>query len=133
MRRLCSVEGCGKLHAAKDLCSFHYDRQRAGIPFDLPKLTHKGGRKRNKDGEGALNHGYRVVTYNGGRIQEHRLLMAQKLGRPLLEDETVHHKNKNRADNRLENLELWSGRQPKGARVSDLVAYAKEILALYDS
>lgn len=57
--------------------------------------------------------------------------MEQKLGRDLADEETVHHKNLIRHDNSLSNLELWSGRHPKGARVTDLLEWAEEILALY--
>jgi hypothetical protein len=67
-----------------------------------------------------------------GRIYEHILVMSNKIGRPLLPGENVHHINGVRDDNRPENLELWSRSQPAGQRVTDKVAWAKEILALYD-
>lgn len=57
--------------------------------------------------------------------------MEQAIGRNLLETETVHHKNGQRDDNRLENLELWNCSQPPGQRVEDKIAWAKEILELY--
>ena len=39
-------------------------------------------------------------------IAEHRLIMERHLGRVLLDSEKVHHRNANKTDNRIENLEI---------------------------
>lgn len=60
-------------------------------------------------------------------------MMERHLGRKLLTSETVHHKNGDRSDNRIDNLELWSSRHGKGQRVSDLIAscIASEVICGY--
>lgn len=66
-----------------------------------------------------------------GYVLEHRAVMSTMLGRPLFPNENPHHINGNRQDNRPQNLELWVVSQPKGQRAADLLAYAREIVALY--
>jgi len=91
----------------------------------------RGGRTRHKAGYIMVWAPGHPRAGKGQYVFEHILVMEQVLGRHLLAQETVHHRNGVREDNRPENLELWTRPQPAGIRVSDAIAWAREILALY--
>ena len=67
-----------------------------------------------------------------GPVGVHRLVMEEHLGRELESFEQVHHRDKNKLNYELANLELWStGQHPSGERVTDLVNDSVWVLKLY--
>ena len=131
---ICTVGGCDKAATARGLCPAHRTRRRTKGTVDAHRPVKKVA------GTGFVHHGYRVVPVApedrwlvGGKTSEleHRLAMARRLGRPLTPDESVHHKNGNRADNSESNLELWTRWQPAGQRVCDQLEWALELLHRY--
>lgn len=92
----------------------------------------KGGRVSIADGYVRVYAPDHPRAQNGRYALEHVLVMEEMLGRALYSDERVHHRNKVRDDNRPENLELWSVGHPSGARVEDLVTWAREVIDRYE-
>jgi hypothetical protein len=99
LAHLCSNRAC--------ICPFHLkpmtQREIAQRALGSPE----GSRKQYPNG-------YVAIKRADAWIYEHRAVVEDDLGRPLESHEHVHHINGDRADNRIENLQLMRHGQPRG-------------------
>ena len=85
----------------------------AGIPRrprGQPAGKHlpSGGRMTDKDGYTLLRATDHPHTNSGGYVRQHRLVMEGVLGRYLLPKEVVHHRDGDKSNNAISNLELYA-------------------------
>jgi len=112
----CGVEYCDSMVGARGgygYCQKHYNSfMRHGDPKEVD--AREANRKPNKKG------------YYG---REHRFTMERHIGRKLTGDETVHHINLDKTDNRIENLYLCS-RSKHGQLHKQLEAIGKDVYVM---
>lgn len=131
---VCTFEECNKLAEVAGLCNGHVKQRNRGET--LTKLK-RSQNLRGVWGDWYLSGGGYIerhrITEDGVREyqKQHRYVKECQLGRPLLPNENIHHKNGVRGDNRIENLERWITPQPSGQRIPDKIRFALEIIALY--
>ena len=123
----CKSMNCVELYEAGLSVRKVADLKGIGREFVRQLLNQVGvkmrGRRGNYKRGGKPTNGYGYVTQtqklgNGKYYtwQEHRLVMEFYLGRALGPDEVVHHKNGDRTDNRIDNLELMTWTRHKSMK-----------------
>lgn len=127
----CKVEACVR-RPIGNYCSMHRNRiYKEGNVGETGSRRIRPLKSKNKQGYWLIFKPNHCMAYKHGYVLEHRYLMSEHLGRPLLRQEHVHHIDGDRLNNNLSNLELWSTHQPSGQRIPDKIQYAIEILQLY--
>lgn len=94
----------------ENLVLFHRKKQSYKKPL-VKKNRIKGWKVDKKNGYVSIWNPQHPMAAKSGYVLEHRLIMSEHLGRLLNKNEFVHHINGNRADNRVDNLELVSAKE----------------------
>lgn len=123
VQKWCSP-GC-RLEATCVVCGFEFVQAQTSVRSGLRRLycstkCRRIGMYGEKDSKYINADGYVVLKRHGKTRLEHRVVMAENLGRKLTPKETVHHINGGRSDNRIENLQLRQGRHGAGVAMQCL-------------
>jgi hypothetical protein len=106
--RLCRNRACAHLGG----CHEHSSEARAKIAEAKrgrrnPMYGRTGGSSPVWRGGRRKKEGYVLLRAGAGYDLEHRLVLAERIGRSLRSEERAHHVNEVKTDNRPENLWLW--------------------------
>lgn len=78
-----------------------------------------GHKKKRSDGYIYIYTPDHPYSSKDGYVMEHILVMENHIGRYITKDEVVHHKNKIRNDNRIENLQLMTFKEHSGLHMKE--------------
>lgn len=127
--KICENCKCENRSSYRYLCQRCHDK--GSIRNKQPKRLEEvkiSGKFRGSGGYIRMYKPFHPNSCKDKSVAEHVFVMSEHIGRPLMKNESVHHKNGIRDDNRIENLELWSTGQPAGQRVEDKIVWAKDFL-----
>lgn len=122
-------KGSGTIYQTQTLCSRQCKNEWVSKVYrekhGLPSIT-----KHLKRGYVVL----RIPASEGQPVREmleHRYVMEQTLGRPLLPGETVHHRSGDKTDNSPENLQLFVSNHGPGQEVEHAIDWCIEMMQRY--
>lgn len=128
---ICCIRECDRDHFVRGMCQMHYIRMKNERDLGIRPQRIRGSGYVSEDGYVSVTINNHPLFPSRNSILEHRLVMSEHLNRAVISDETVHHINGIRDDNRIENLELWVGSHPATQRVDDKIKWAVELLLRY--
>lgn len=110
-------QDCGKEKSMKGIycksCGYIHRKRPSGLTYikhkENPTSFKKGSVPWNKgDSKGWVDAGYRKVSIDGEDIREHRRIVEETFGIKLESNKIIHHKDGNKINNSLDNLEVMT-------------------------